>query len=255
VTVGFHRLFTHRSFETVRWVRALLAVFGAMASQGTLFSWVASHRRHHHFSDEQGDPHSPNLSDQSAWGRFRALWHSHFGWMLSEHMTPERLKYIPDLIGDPMLLRIQRWHLAWVALGFALSAAACFAIGGTFHAALGGVLWGFTRIFVSDNVSFAVNSVCHVWGSMPFKSDDLSRNNFTMALLSFGEGWHNNHHAFPTSARHGLRRGEIDMSWSVIRLLRRTGLAWNVKMPTPEQMDAKLRDVVNDRPPVERVAA
>jgi stearoyl-CoA desaturase (delta-9 desaturase) len=247
ITVGFHRLFTHRSFEAARPVRAGLAILGAMAAQGTLFSWVASHRRHHAFSDEHGDPHSPNVSDQTTFGKFRALWHSHIGWMLTEHMTADRLRYIPDLMADPTLRRIQRWHFVWVALGFALPAAACYAIGGTLHAALGGVLWGFARIVVTDHLSFAVNSVCHVWGSRPFESQDLSRNNRPMAILAFGEGWHNNHHAFPTSARHGLRAGELDLSWLVIRLFERLGLAWNVKTPTLEQINAKLRDAESTR--------
>lgn len=250
VTVGFHRLFTHRSFETVRPIRAALAILGSMAAQGTLFSWIASHRQHHQHSDHDGDPHSPNVAGDTLRGRLLALAHSHLGWMLTGHMTPERMRYIPDLMADTMLCRIQRLHFVWVALGFILPACLCYWITGTWQAAVGGLLWGgFVRIAVTDQVSFAVNSVCHLWGKRPFESDDQSRNNAVMALLALGEGWHNNHHAFPTSARHGLGRWQFDASYRLIQVLCALGLAWNVKTPTAGQIESRVRPVpVNTTP-------
>ena len=242
VTVGFHRLFTHRSFETHPAVRAALAIFGSMAAQGTLYSWVAGHRQHHQFSDHHGDPHSPNRSGSSFWGRVLAIWNAHVGWMLDVHMTPERMGYIPDLIADPLLARVQRLHLVWVTIGFALPAALCWVISGTWQGAVAGLLWGgFVRIALTDHISFGLNSVCHLWGKRPFQAHDLSRNNGVMAVLAFGEGWHNNHHAFPTSARHGLRWWEVDMSYNLIQLLQLCGLAWNVKTPTAAQIESKAR--------------
>jgi len=242
ITVGFHRLFTHRSFETVPFVRGALAIFGSMAAQGTVFSWVSSHRQHHRFSDKVGDPHSPNVVDGGRWPNVRAALHAHFGWMLEEHLTADRMRYIPDLIAEPLLVRIQRLHLLWVAVGFAIPAAVGWLVDGTMHGVIAGVLWGgFARIALTDNVSFAVNSVCHLWGARPYDAADDSRNNLWVALLSFGEGWHNNHHAFPTSARHGLNSRQPDTSYAFIRLLERCGLAWNVKTPTAAQLELKAR--------------
>jgi stearoyl-CoA desaturase (delta-9 desaturase) len=242
ITVGFHRLFTHRSFETHPAVRAALAILGCMSAQGHLYLWVATHRRHHRYSDHPGDPHSPNRGGATLWSRWRDFFHAHFGWSLDDELTDEALQYIPDLASDPVLYRVQRLHLLWVAVGCALPAALLYAINGTAQAAIGGFLWGgCVRLTLTNQVTYAVNSVCHIWGQRPFESSDQSRNNRWVALLSLGEGWHNNHHAFPASARHGLQPGETDFSWMVIQLLRRCGLAWNVKTPTPEQMNARSR--------------
>jgi stearoyl-CoA desaturase (Delta-9 desaturase) len=242
ITVGFHRLFTHRSFETYPTVRVALVILGCMSAQGHFFLWVATHRRHHRFSDHDGDPHSPNRGSDAWWSRWRDFFHAHFGWSLTDQLTDEGLQYIPDLTSDPLLHRVQRLHLLWIAIGLALPALLMYAVAGTVQAAVGGFLWGgCVRLTVTNQVTYAVNSVCHVWGRRPYDSADLSRNNWLVALFSLGEGWHNNHHAFPTSARHGLQRGEPDLSWAFIKLLRRCNLAWNVKTPTLAQMNAKAR--------------
>jgi stearoyl-CoA desaturase (delta-9 desaturase) len=241
VTVGFHRLFTHRSFETTRPIQLLLAVLGSMAAMGYFFSWVSAHRQHHQFSDAPGDPHSPNLHGKSLWSRLRAISHAHGGWMLSDRLTADRMRYIPDLAADPTLCLIQRLQLVWIGLGLILPALFCLAFSMTWEAATAGLLWGgILRIAFTCQVTFCVNSICHLWGPRPFESRDGSRNNFWVAMLAIGEGWHNNHHAFPTSARHGLLPRQFDASYAVIRLLERMGLAWNIKQPTPEQMQAKM---------------
>lgn len=237
ITVGFHRLFTHRSFEASPSVRVALAILGCMSAQGHFFLWVATHRRHHRFSDHDGDPHSPHRGDDSRWSRIKDLFHAHFGWSLTDRLTDGALRYIPDLTSDARLVRVQRLHLLWIAVGLAIPAILMYAIAGTWQAAVGGLLWGgFVRLTVTNQVTYAVNSICHVWGSRSFESADQSRNNLLVAILSMGEGWHNNHHAFPTSARHGQHWWEPDLSWTVIKLLRRCGLAWNIKTPTAEQL-------------------
>jgi stearoyl-CoA desaturase (delta-9 desaturase) len=242
VTVGFHRLFTHRSFETTPAVRVALAIMGCMSGQGHFFLWVATHRRHHRFSDHHGDPHTPHQADESTWSRLRNFYHAHFGWSLADQLTDESLQYIPDLTADRALCRVQRLHLLWLALGLALPALLMYAIAGTAQAAIGGLLWGgFVRLTFTNQTTYAVNSICHLWGRRPYDSADHSRNNLFVALFSMGEGWHNNHHAFPTSARHGHGWQEPDLSWTFIKLLRVCGLAWNVKTPTAAQLKAKSR--------------
>lgn len=239
LTMGFHRLFTHRSFETTRPIRALLAILGSMAGQDSLFVWASRHRVHHRYTDRDGDPHSPTGSN-SAFDLLRAFSRIHFLCQLSSKLTSERLQYIPDLAADRMLCWIQRSYLFWVALGYAIPAAVCYAITRTWYAALGGALvGGCARTLFTTQGSNLVNSVCHLWGARPFDSTDDSRNNRYVAWLTLGEGWHNSHHAFPTSARMGLGKGELDLAWSTIRLLERQGLAWNVKLPTDEQMAEK----------------
>lgn len=240
ITVGFHRLFTHRSFEARPAVRVALAILGCMSAQGHFFLWVATHRRHHRFSDHDGDPHSPHPHDGSRSNRMRDLFHAHFGWSLTDQLTDDSLQYIPDLTSDARLRRVQRLHLLWIAIGLVLPALLMYAIAGTLQAAIGGLLWGgFVRLTVTNQVTYAVNSICHVWGSRPFDSSDESRNNLLVAIFSMGEGWHNNHHAFPTSARHGQHWWEPDLSWTVIKILRRLGLAWNVKTPSAAQLAVK----------------
>jgi stearoyl-CoA desaturase (delta-9 desaturase) len=241
VTIGYHRLFTHRSFETTRSIELLLAVLGSMAGLGFFFSWVSAHRQHHQFSDNPGDPHSPHLHGGTRWSRLASIFHAHGGWMLSDRMDSERLRYIPDLIADPVLRAIQRLQLVWIGLGLLLPALFCYALNPTWEAATAGLLWGgLLRIAIAAQVTFCINSICHLWGPRPFAVRDESRNNGWVAMLAFGEGWHNNHHAFPTSARHGLLPGQFDLSYSFIRLLEGVGLAWNVKLPTPAQLHAKM---------------
>jgi stearoyl-CoA desaturase (Delta-9 desaturase) len=241
ITVGFHRLFTHRSFETTRPIRGLFAVLGSMAGQDSLFMWVFRHREHHQFADREGDPLTPAAKHDSAFRQFQALVRIHLTWTLSNRITKDDRRYVVDLAADPMLCRIQRSYLLWVALGYFIPAAACYAITPTVQAAVGGFLWGFARTLVATQISSLVNSVCHLWGGRTFDLPDHSRNNRAVAMITMGEGWHNNHHAFPASARHGLSPGQFDFSWSIIRLLERYGLAWNVKTPTDAQIAEKKR--------------
>jgi stearoyl-CoA desaturase (delta-9 desaturase) len=235
VTVGFHRLLTHRSFSTVGWVRAVFAVLGSMSVQGPVIHWVADHRKHHAFTDEDGDPHSPHVD-----GGLRGLWHAHVGWLFSVAGRAETQRYARDLADDPVMRGISRLFPGWVALGLAIPFAIGWAATGTLRGALIGLLWGgLVRIFLLHHVTFAINSVCHFFGRRRFATDDESRNVFWLALPSFGESWHHNHHAFPTSAFHGLRRRELDPGGVVIRALERLGLAWDVVRPSRERQAAK----------------
>jgi stearoyl-CoA desaturase (Delta-9 desaturase) len=243
ITVGFHRLFTHRSFETVRPVRAALAVLGSMSVQGPIISWVADHRKHHAFTDEDGDPHSPHLTERRGMlGALEGLWHAHVGWLFHDSGRADRERFAPDLVRDPMIRFIDRWFAFWVALGLAIPAAAGWAIAGGLTGALAGLIWGgLVRIFLLHHVTFAINSLCHFMGRSRFDTGDHSRNVFWLAPFTFGESWHNNHHAFPISAFHGLRRRELDPGGWLIRGLERMRLAWNVKRVSAERQVAKAR--------------
>ena len=235
VTVGFHRLLTHRSFSTFAWVRALFAVLGSMSVQGPVIHWVADHRKHHAFTEEEGDPHSPHLT-----GGLRGLWHAHVGWLFSLAGRAEPQRYARDLVADPLMRVISRLFPGWVALGLAIPFGLGYALTGTLRGALMGLLWGgLVRIALLHHVTFAINSVCHFFGRRRFATADESRNVFWLALPSFGEAWHHNHHAFPTSAFHGLRRWEIDVGGWVVRLLERLGLAWDVVRPSPQRQAEK----------------
>jgi stearoyl-CoA desaturase (Delta-9 desaturase) len=240
ITVGFHRYFTHRSFETNGFVRAALAIAGSMAVQGPIITWVADHRRHHAFSDRDGDPHSPHLDDgPGVRGVAKGLWHAHLGWLFSDERTePER--WAPDMLKDPVLARIDRLFPLWVVLTFALPPVVGFAVTGTAHGALLAGLWGsLARVFLLHHVTWSINSICHFYGKRPFESDDFSTNNWVLSVVSFGESWHNNHHAFPSAAVHGIERSQIDPSGAVIRALGRLGLARNIKQVTEKQRQTK----------------
>ncbi|HEX2084923.1 MAG TPA: acyl-CoA desaturase [Solirubrobacteraceae bacterium] len=242
ITVGFHRLLTHRSFEAARPVRAAFAILGSMAVQGPVLNWVADHRKHHAFTDEEGDPHSPHLSKlPGVLGALGGLWHAHVGWLFTVEGRAARERYVPDLLRDRTLRFIDRAFFLWVLLGLLVPFALGWLLGGTLGAALTALLWGgLVRIFLLHHVTFAINSLCHFLGRRRFRTDDESRNVAWLAPLSFGEAWHHNHHAFPTSAFHGLRRWEIDPGGWVIRLLERTGLAWDVKRIPEERQAARL---------------
>jgi stearoyl-CoA desaturase (delta-9 desaturase) len=241
VTVGFHRLFTHRSFETSRAVRVFLAIAGSMSIQGPVIKWCAIHRRHHQESDLEGDPHSPHLHGDGFWSMLKGMWHAHVGWIFEP--DPENIKRsVKDLVADPALMWVNNWFAVWVALGMILPAAIGYAVTGTGWGALSGLLWGgLVRAFLMHHVTWSINSVCHVWGSRPYDSQDYSRNNFPIAIISFGEGWHNNHHAFPTSARHGLKWWQIDISYLFIKGMQLVGLAWNVRVPPKAALESKRR--------------
>jgi stearoyl-CoA desaturase (delta-9 desaturase) len=231
ITVGYHRLFTHRSFETYRSVQFVLAALGSMAAQGPLLRWVAMHRCHHQHSDQPGDPHSPHLQGQGIGGLFRGLWHAHLGWVFQP--DPAGLDhYVKDLRKDTPVRVASALFPVWVVLGLLVPAV----LGGLFTmswwGALLGFLWGgLARICLVHHVTWSVNSACHFWGRRPFPVPDESRNNFLFGLLALGEGWHNNHHAFPTSAPHGLRWWQIDLGFWFICMLALLHLAWGLRRP------------------------
>jgi stearoyl-CoA desaturase (delta-9 desaturase) len=231
ITVGYHRLFTHGSFKTNPVVELILGILGSMAVQGPLEYWVAVHRRHHQHSDSDEDPHSPHGCGTGFLGLVRGWWHAHLGWMFKS--KPEVLaRYVKDLRQSRLLRMVSRLFPVWVALGLFIPAGLGFLLIGGWWGALLGLIWGgLVRIFFVHHVTWSVNSICHMWGQQPHPSRDESRNNFVFGVLAMGEGWHNNHHAFPTSARHGLRWWQIDFSYYLIRLLELVGLAWNVKLP------------------------
>lgn len=231
ITVGFHRLFTHRAFETNRVVQFILAALGSMALQGPLFKWVALHRRHHQHSDMPEDPHSPHHQGNGILGLLRGAWHAHLGWIFKPD-PPNLACYIKDLAQDGPLRVASALFPVWVILGLLVPTVLGSLLTGTWMGGVFGLLWGgLARIFLVHHMTWSVNSVCHLWGHRPFANGDQSRNNFLFGLLALGEGWHNNHHAFPTSARHGLRWWQPDVSYCIIRCLALVGLAWKVKLP------------------------
>ena len=238
ITVGFHRLFTHRAFEAGRAVQFTLAALGSMAVQGPLLRWVAFHRRHHQHSDGREDPHSPHHGGGGLRGLLRGLWHAHLGWLFRPD-PPGLACYVRDLRRSRLVRATSALWPLWVAAGLLLPAAVGALLAGGWMGALRGLLWGgLVRIFLVHHVTWSVNSVCHLWGRQPFPGRDQSRNNFLFGVLAFGEGWHNNHHAFPTSARHGLRWWQVDVSYWVIRALALLGLAWKVRLPARQTFPA-----------------
>jgi stearoyl-CoA desaturase (delta-9 desaturase) len=241
ITVGFHRLFTHRSFETSSVVQFLLGVLGSMAVQGPLLRWVAYHRRHHQHSDRVLDPHSPHGHGRGVVGVIRGLWHAHVGWIFTPD-PPGLSHYVRDLRQSRVLRTVSALFPLWVIAGLLLPAVAGGLLWESWTGAFLGFLWGgLVRIFFVHHVTWSVNSVCHLWGRQPYRGGDHSRNNFLFGLLALGEGWHNNHHAFPTSARHGLRWWQPDLSYAVICTLAMLRLAWNVKVPTKQAQTQALR--------------
>jgi stearoyl-CoA desaturase (Delta-9 desaturase) len=242
VTVGFHRHFTHRAFATKRWMRGVLAVLGSAAIEGPVISWVADHRKHHAFADRPGDPHSPHVDHGRGWrGALKGLLHAHMGWLFIHTHRGARKRYAPDLLEDPVVRFVDRTFPVWALAGLGAAFALGWLIGGTLTAALTGLLWGgAVRMLVVHHVTYSINSLCHFYGRQRFNTHDESRNLAWLALPSFGEAWHNNHHAFPTSAAHGLRPWEIDISALIISGLERVGLAWDVVRVDPARQSAKL---------------
>jgi stearoyl-CoA desaturase (delta-9 desaturase) len=230
VTVGFHRLLTHRSFRTSPWLRGVFAVLGTMAVEGPVIAWVADHRKHHAYSDQPGDPHSPHGHGEGVAGALRGLAHAHVGWLFGHAGRADKARFAPDLLADPVISFVDRTCAFWSLLGLALPFALGYTIGGSLDAGLTALLWGgAVRIFVMHHVTYSINSICHFCGRRDYSTSDRSGNVFWLALLSFGESWHNNHHAFPTSAFHGLRRRELDFSGLLIAGLERVGLVWDVQ--------------------------
>jgi stearoyl-CoA desaturase (delta-9 desaturase) len=247
ITVGFHRLLAHRAFVARPPVRLGLAGIGTMAMMGGPVRWVTNHRKHHAFADEEGDPHSPHLTGMGGFrGAVAGLYHAHLGWIFTGGRA-SKARYAPDLLDDPIVRFVDRTAGGWVLLGMALPFAAGWAIGGTLEAALVALLWGGpARVFIGHHMTFSINSLCHFMGRRRFDTDDESRNLVWLAPLSLGEAWHNNHHAFPTSAFHGLRRRDVDPGGWLIAGFERLGLVSNVNRVSPDRQRRKLRGIAPD---------
>jgi stearoyl-CoA desaturase (Delta-9 desaturase) len=241
VTVGFHRLLTHRSFKCHRLTRAALAALGSAAAEGPVIDWVATHRKHHDFSDEAGDPHSPHVGHGSGWrGALTGFFHAHIGWVFSDMEVADEQRYARDLLIDPWIRFVDRTFVLWVLLGLAAAFGLGVALTGTVSGGLKGLLWGgAARIFFVHHATFSINSVCHFFGQRDYDTGDHSRNVPWLAIPTWGESWHNNHHAFPTSYRHGLQRWQIDPSAGMIRTMEALGLAWDVVRVDPERVRRK----------------
>jgi stearoyl-CoA desaturase (delta-9 desaturase) len=236
ITVGYHRHFTHRSFKATRPVRVTLAALGSMALQGPVISWVADHRRHHAFTDKEGDPHSPWLFGTTPAAVARGFCHAHFGWMLRPNRT-NPARFAPDLLADPDIARIDRQFPFWTAVSLVAPALLGGLLSWSWWGAATAFFWaGLVRIGVQHHVTWSVNSICHMVGDRPWTDKDRSTNFWPLAIVSLGESWHNLHHADPTCARHGVGRGQIDISARIIAILERLGWAHDVRWPTPQRL-------------------
>ena len=241
ITVGFHRLLTHRAFQTYPWLERTFAVMGSLAVEGSVLDWVADHRKHHANADKEGDPHSPHVGHGSG---LRGLWHAHTGWLLETQGQADWKRYATELYEDQKMRKIGRRFPFLVIVSLAIPTLAGFVLDGfTLRGALMGYIWGgLVRIFLVHHVTWSVNSICHFFGRRRFEIEDQSTNVAWLALFSLGESWHHNHHAFPRSAYHGLRWWEIDLSGLFISMLARVGLAWNVVRITPERQLQKMAE-------------
>ena len=256
ITIGFHRLLTHRAFDAPAPVKYTLATLGSMAVQGSVIDWVADHRKHHAFTDEDGDPHSPHGHGGGLKGALHGLWHAHMGWLWQTQGAAEKRRYARDLLDDGGMRRIGRAFPLLVLAGLLIPAALGYALTGTAMGAFTGFLWGgLVRVFLVHHVTWSINSVCHFFGRRRFDLEDESTNVFWLALPSLGESWHHNHHAFPRSARHGLRWWEVDISGSIIRGMEKVGLARNVVTIPAERQKAREIGGTAKAPRRERVAA
>jgi stearoyl-CoA desaturase (delta-9 desaturase) len=236
ITVGYHRLLTHKSFETYGWMRAYWMIMGALAAQESPVQWCSVHRLHHAVSDRAGDPHSPHQGG-GWWNAMKGFWYSHTGWLFTGHLLyTDQQRYTPDLVNDRLAAWIHRHYIhGWIPLSLIIPAVIGGAVKGTWAGVWLGLLWGgFVRIFLVHHITWSINSVCHMFGTRDYDVRDESRNHLLFGLLGFGEGWHNNHHAFPSSARHGLKWWQLDPSWIIIRSMQAVGLAWNVQLPSKE---------------------
>lgn len=248
ITVGYHRLFTHRSFEASRPLKIFLGIAGSMSVQGAPIHWVADHRKHHDFSDEEGDPHSPHTHGREGWkGVVVGAWHSHMGWLFSRDERASATRYARDLKNDPDMVWVDKHFFSWVLLGLAIPFALGFILsGGSLYAGFTAFIWGgLVRIFLQHHATWSVNSICHMYGDQPFDIDDKSTNNWAVAFVSMGEGWHHNHHAFPTSAKHGLTGRQFDPSYYIIKTFEKIGIAKDVRQPSAEAVEKKLRVVTS----------
>ncbi len=241
ITVGYHRMLTHRSFDTHNWVRLVWANLGALAIEGHPLAWCAVHRKHHQHSDHDGDPHSPHLHGEGWWNSIKGFCHAHTGWLLDESWNDATLRrYVPDLADVPGMSFMGRHYLWWIVASLVVPGLIAGLVTWSWLGFFLGILWGgLARIFLTHHVTWSINSICHIFGSQEYYSGDDSRNNLLFGILSHGEGWHNNHHAFPTSARHGLKWWQFDLSWLVIRLMAATGLVWNVRTPSKRALESR----------------
>ena len=240
VTVGYHRLFTHGSFRANRPLKITLAILGSMSVQGPIINWVADHRRHHAYSDKEGDPHSPWLFGTSAWALTKGFWHAHMGWMFQRDNTSNQERFAPDLLRDKDIRAVDKLFWLWTILTFLMPAVLGGLITMSWTGALTAFFWAsLVRVSVLHHTTWSTNSICHMIGERPFKSRDKAANFWPLALLSFGESWHNSHHADPSCARHGVKRGQVDTSARFIRWFEKAGWVTNVKWPTAERL-AKL---------------
>ena len=246
VSAGFHRLLAHRAYKVGKPIRLALAALGTMAAEGPPIVWCSHHRRHHSLSDQEGDPHSPRIGvEPGLRGALKGLWHAHMGWLFHTELTSDPMKYAPDLVREPEMRWMSLHFLELVGLGLLLPGVAGLLISHSLVGGLTGMIWGgFVRMFLIHHATYAVNSVGHFAGEHRFDSRDFSVNVAWLALPSFGEAWHNNHHAFPTSYRHGLRWWEVDLSALFIAGLERLGLAWDVVKVSPERQ--RTREVAGE---------
>lgn len=244
ITIGFHRLLTHRAFKTFSGVRAVFAVLGSMAVEGPVIRWVADHRKHHTYTDREGDPHSPHVDRKPGIvGAFKGLFHAHIGWLFRNHGRADLSRFAPDLTRAKEVVFVHRTFWLWAILSFVIPAALGWLLTGSWVGAITGLIWGgFVRMLMLHHMTWSINSICHFFGRQRFPTGDESRNVFWLAPFSFGEAWHHNHHAFPTSAFHGLRRSErmFDPGAYIIWTLEKFGLAWDVVRISPERQEARL---------------
>lgn len=245
ITVGFHRMLTHRSFEAKPWVRTCITIAGTLAIEGKPSSWVADHRRHHAYSDQAGDPHSPHVhfENDGFFGTLKGFWHAHIGWLVTEGSSSLK-RYTPDLLKDRMVMRLDKLFPLFLLFTLLIPFALGVLITGKWWGGVTALLWaGGVRMFLTHHLTWSVNSICHMFGRRPFEANDRSTNNWLLALPTMGEAWHHNHHTFPLSAYHGLRRWQraMDPSGWVIWTLEKLGLVWNVKTVSEAQLAAKLK--------------
>jgi len=254
ITLGFHRLFTHRSFRARRGLRIFLAVAGSLAAEGSLISWVSHHRRHHLYADKAGDPHSPYTDESGVGAQLRGLWHAHVGWFFSGVQSNPR-RWSRDLLADPDLVVVSRLTPLWIVLSLVLPFGIGWAVTRSIAGALLALLWaGGVRIALLHHVTWSINSLCHQWGKHPYETADRSGNISLLSVVSLGESWHNSHHAFPALARHGCDRGQLDSTAALLRIFVRLGWASNARWPRPEQLalSRPLAVASGQSPPLER---
>jgi stearoyl-CoA desaturase (delta-9 desaturase) len=246
VTVGYHRMLTHRSFQTGPVLKYGFAIAGSLSVQGSVLDWVADHRKHHAHTDQEGDPHSPHVGGGEG---LRGLWHAHTGWLTETQGQADWKKYAKDLYEDPTMRKIGKRFPLFVVASLLIPTVLGYVLHGfTVEGAIRGYIWGgLVRIFFVHHVTWSINSICHMYGSRRFAVEDKSTNVAWLAIPSLGESWHHNHHAFPRSAEHGLKWYEVDPSALFIRGLERTGLAWDVVRIAPERQAAKLAGPADER--------